>query len=242
MSRIIYSFIILFSASVFGQFDKDSLPSLSDEYFLVRDGDSLLIELEEVALLPKHKFKSRIDARYYFWFRKKVFRAYPYAIMASKKLDSLNSELENISSNRKRKRHVKEVQKYVENEFTDQLKKMSRTEGRVLINLIHRQTGNTAFDNIKELRSGWKAFWYNSTANVFKLSLKDEYKPDVENEDYLIEDVLQRAYIQDKLEYQKPKLDLDFIKILEDKKGEVDVEVYKKMFAKQRKKRAKKKK
>ena len=217
------------------------MPNLSDEYFLLKDGDTLLIQLDEVALLPKHKFKSRIDAKYYYWFRKKVFKAYPYAIMASKRLDSLNSELENIKSTRKRKKHIKKVQHYVENEFSDQLKKMTRTEGRVLINLIHRQTGYTAFDNIKDLRSGWKAFWYNSTANVFNLSLKDEYKPDVENEDYLIEDILQRAYIQEKLEYQESKLDVDFIKILESKKGEVNVEVYKKMFAKQKKKKEKKK-
>ncbi|WP_442266872.1 DUF4294 domain-containing protein [Tenacibaculum sp. ZS6-P6] len=221
---------------------KDSLPNFSDEYFLVKDGDTLMIKLEEVPVLPKHKFKSRTDVNYYYWFRKKVFKAYPYATLASKRIDSLNARLDRIDSNRKKRIYVRRVQKYLEKELTDQIKKMTRTEGRVLIKLIHRQTGRTVFENIREFRSGWKAFWYNTTANVFKLSLKDEYHPESVNEDYLIEDILQRGFIDEVLEVQEPKLKLDSYKILESKKGEVDVEEYKKMFAKMRKKRKKKKK
>ena len=239
MKKIIYILIALFNLALLGQ-TRDSLPKLTDEYLLIKEGDSVHVELEEITLLPKHKFKSRTDARYYYWFRKKVFKAYPFALIASKKLDSLNSDLENIKSKRKKKKHVKKVQKNDEDIFSDQLKKMSKTEGRILIKLIHRQTGRTVFENIKDLRSGWRAFWYNSTANVFNLNLKNEYTPGTSNEDYLIEDVLQRAYTQETLEFQESKLDTDFIKILEDKKGEVDVEVYKKMFAKRRKKNKKK--
>ncbi|WP_299683313.1 DUF4294 domain-containing protein [uncultured Tenacibaculum sp.] len=221
---------------------KDSLPNFSDEYFLVKDGDTLMIKLDEVPVLPKHKFKSKRDINYYYWFRKKVFKAYPYATLASKRIDSLNARLDRIDSNRKKRIYVRRVQKYLEKELTDQIKKMTRTEGRVLIKLIHRQTGRTVFENIREFRSGWKAFWYNTTANVFKLSLKDEYHPESVNEDYLIEDILQRAFIDEALEVQEPKLKVDSYKILESKKGEVDVEEYKKMFAKMRKKRKKKKK
>ena len=90
------------------------------------------------------------------------------------------------------------------------------------------------------MRSGWKAFWYNTSANVFSISLKDEYRPAVVNEDYLIEDILQRAYIDDTLEYQAPKLVFDFNAILQNRKGKIDVSRYKKMFAKLRKKRKRK--
>ena len=137
---------------------------------------------------------------------------------------------------------MKRVQKYLEKELTDPLKKLTRTEGRVLLKLIHRQTGKTAYNNIKDLRSGWKAFWYNTTANLFKLSLKIKYDPAVVNEDYLIEDVLQRAYIDEALPFQEPKLKMNYLEIVSDKKGTVDVEEYKRMFAKQKKRRKKKKK
>lgn len=220
----------------------DSIPPNYEDYILVKPGDSITIELNEITLLPKQKFTAREDIRYYLWFRRKVFKAYPYAEMASKRLDSLNARLNRIDSKRKRKKYTKQVQKYVEGEFTDQIKKMTRTEGRILIKLIHRQTGKTAFDNIKTLRSGFKAFWYNTTANLFKLSLKLEYQPETENEDYLIEDVLQRAFQDDKLIAQRSKLDFDFAEIISDKKAKIDVEVYKDMFAKMRKKKQKKKK
>jgi hypothetical protein len=125
----------------------------------------------------------------------------------------------------------------MEGEFTDQLKKMTKTEGRILIKLIHRQTGKTTFDNIKELRSGWKAFWYNTTANLFKLSLKEEYQPESVNEDFLIEDILQRAFQNDQLQYQSSKLKFDFTQIITEKKAEINVEEYKNMFAKMKKKK-----
>ncbi len=213
-----------------------------EDYVFVNPGDTLTIKLNEFSLLPKHKFKSRNDIRYYLWFRRKVYKAYPFAQIASKRLDSLNVRLERIKSKSKRRKYTKLVQKFIEGEFTDQIKKMTTTEGRILIKLIHRQTGETAFQNIKVLRSGWKAFWYNTTANVFKLSLKTEYHPESDNEDFLIEDVLQRAYQDDKLKVQASKLTFNFNEILAERKAEINVEDYKLMFAKIRKKKKRKKK
>lgn len=201
-----------------------------------------MINLDEVSILPKLKFGSKVDARYYYWFRRKVYKAYPFAMLASKRLDSLNARVIRIKKKSKKRKYIRRAQKYLEGEFTDQLKKMTRTEGRILIKLIHRQTGRTAYENIKELRSGWKAFWYNTTANLFKLSLKSEYHPESVNEDYLIEDVLQRAFRSEALEVQPSKLDFDFLEISTKNRTEVDVEEYKKMFAKQRKKLLRKEK
>lgn len=239
MKKIYFILVLLLSVAVFSQ-KKDSLPNFDDEYFLIKNGDSLMIALDEVTVLPKHKFKSRRDVNYYQWFKRKVFKAYPYATLASQRIDSVNARLSRMKSKRRKKKYIRRVQKYVEKELTDPLKKLTRTEGRVLIKLIHRQTGKTAFNNVKELRSGWKAFWYNTSANLFKLSLKDEYKPATVNEDYLIEDILQRAFINEELEKQIPKLKFDGIKVLESKKGQVDVEKYKRMFSKQKRKKRKK--
>ena len=228
-----------FSLLSFGQ-KRDSIP-LSEQYILIRIGDTLTIALDEVKLLPKTKYKSKGDINYYYWMRKKVFKAYPYAMLASQRLDTLNSRLNKIKNRRKKKKYIKIVQKYLEGEFTDQLKKMTRTEGRILIKLVHRQTGKTTFEQIKYLRSGWRAFWYNTTANVFRLSLKSEYKPEAINEDYLIEDILQRAFIQEILEEQPSKLKIDIDKMYANHKGFINVEEYKEMFAKMNKRRSKKK-
>ena len=222
--------------------EQDSLPKNLDDYIFVKPGDTLTIKLNEFSLLPKHKFKSIDDVRYYYWFRKKVFKAYPYAELASRRLDSLNVRLKKIKRRSKRQKYTRKIQKYIEGEFTDQIKKMTTTEGRILIKLIHRQTGKTAFQNIKNLRSGWKAFWYNTTANIFKLSLKTEYHPESINEDFLIEDVLQRAFQKDELKAQDSKLNFDFPKIISQRKSNINVEEYKQMFAKIKKRKNKKRK
>lgn len=239
MKKFIYIYIMLFASLLVGQI-KDVIPNFTDEYFLIKEGDSLMITLKEVSILPKNKYKSKSDINYYYWFRRKVFKAYPYAVLVTKKIDSVDAYLSKIKSKRKKRKYIKNTQKYLEKELTEPLKKLTRTEGRLLLKLIHRQSGKTAFNNIKELRNGWKAFWYNTTANIFKLSLKSEYLPEKENEDFLIEDVLQRAFIDEKLEYQSPKLKKDYIGIVSKGRGKINVEVYKKMFSKKRKTKKKK--
>ncbi len=237
MKKLIYIYIVSLSLSSYSQEKRiDSYPNNSEEYIFINPKDTLNIVFDEFTLFPKYKFKSKEDVRYYLWFRKKVFKAYPYALLASKRLDSLNLRLKKIKKRRKRKKYTKLVQKYIEDKFSEQVKKLTTTEGRILIKLIHRQTGKTVFENIKTLRSGWRAFWYNITSNFFKLSLKTEYSPAKINEDYLIEDILQRAFQDGKLEFQATKLNFDFNKIIAEKKGEVNVEKYKLMFYKQRKK------
>jgi len=180
---------------------------------IVIRGDSLVFNLDEILLLSKFNFKTTKEKRYYYWYWKKVHNAYPYAKLASERLTQLNEQLEKIRSKRKRRKHTKKIQKYMEGEFTEKLKKMTRTEGRILIKLLHRQTGVTAFDLVKEYRSGWKAFWYNTTANVFKLSLKNEYDPENEPLDFLVEDILQRSFANGSLEEQKTKLTFNYFEI-----------------------------
>lgn len=185
--------------------------TIFDESIFVED-DSITISLPEVMLFKKLKFNTTKDKRYYYWYYRKVYKAYPYAKLAAERLLKLNNQLEKIRSKRKRKKHTKKMQQYMEGEFTDELKKMTRTEGKILIKLLHRQTGLTAFDLVKEYRSGWKAFWYNTTAKVFKLSLKSEYQPETEAIDFLVEDILQRSFSNGRLDEQQARLQIDYFK------------------------------
>ena len=207
--------ILFISTILFSQVERDKDSILLTDRYIIFEGDTLLIELNEVLLLKKLKFKSSYDRRYYYWFRKKTLKAYPYAKLAADRLNVLTERLESIKSKRRKKQYTKRIQKYLEQELTGQLKKLTRTEGRILIKLVHRQTGNTSFNLIKNLRSGWKAFWYNTTANLFKLSLKDEYDPINNKEDYLIEDILQRAFVDGVLEEQPSKLEFDYLELTE---------------------------
>ncbi|MDP6922671.1 MAG: DUF4294 domain-containing protein [Lutibacter sp.] len=204
----------LFLGTAFTVFSQQKLVAdslgLSGRY-IIFEGDTLLVELEEMMLLRKPTFKTSYDRRYYYWFRKKTLKAYPYARMAADRLAVINQRLENIQSKRRRKKYTRRLQKYLEGEFTDQLKKLTRTEGRILIKLIHRQTGQTTYELVKDLRTGWKAFWYQSTARLFKLSLKETYNPEQVREDFLIEDILQRAFVAGILEERPAKVPFDYL-------------------------------
>lgn len=195
--------------------------SLDDLYII--ENDSLTIPLDEVIVLDRRKFKSKKERRYYYWYYKKVHKAYPFAKLAADTLVQINKELDAIKSKRKRKRKIKKIQAYMEGEFSDQLKKLTRTEGRILIKLVHRQTGETMYELIKEYRSGWKAFWYNSTANLFRLSLKKEYMPEQEPLDFIVEDILQRSFLNGTLEKRTDKLQIDYIALMS-QYNDIDIE------------------
>ena len=204
--------LIIFPFILFAQVNEIVGDTISKEYLII-EGDSVprtSINLDEVMLLHKLKFDSKKDRIRYLILRRKTIKVYPYAKMAAERLDSMNTRLATLTRNRDKKRYTKRIQKYIEGEFSDELKKMTRTEGQILIKLIHRQTGETAFNLIKELRSGWRAFWYNTTASMFDISLKREFNPEIEKEDYLIEDILQRNFQSGRLERQESALDFDF--------------------------------
>lgn len=192
--------------------------------YIIFEGDTLLIELDEIRLLKKLKFANNNDRRYYYWFRKKVHNAYPYAKLAQDRLSIINERLDEINSKRKKKQYTRRLEKYFEEEFTDQLKKLTRTEGRILLKLIHRQTGETSFEMVKDMRNGWKAFWFENTAKLFKLSLKSEYHPESVAEDYLIEEILQRAFIEITLERQGTKLSFNFEELSKNRKEFIEIE------------------
>jgi len=207
-----YILLIFLCLPVFLQAQVRDEDNKDYDYILI-EGDSVahdIINLDEVKLLHKLKFNSNEDRRRYLILRRKTIKVYPYAKLAAERLTELNERLASLKRKSDKKKYTKQVQKYLEGEFTDQLKKMTRTEGQILVKLIHRQTGKTAYDLIRELRSGWKAFWSNSTANLFDISLKREYDPFNDKEDYLIEDILQRNFQNGTLEAQEPAFEIDY--------------------------------
>ncbi len=181
--------------------------------WIIIEGDSVprtTIDLDEVILLNKLKFDSSEDRKRYLILKRKTIKVYPYAKLAAERLETLNERLATLDSKRERRQYAKIIQRYIEEEFSAELKKLTRTEGQILIKLIHRQTGRTTFELIKDLRSGWRAFWFQNTAKLFDISLKKEFDPLNVKEDYLIEDILERAFQNGLLVRQKPAVDIDF--------------------------------
>ena len=206
-------FLFLFSTLISSsqQIDHDT----ATDYIRI-EGDTIVkgsIGLNEVLLLPRRPFKNSEQIRKYLILKRKTIKVYPYSVMASKRLKSLNNRLLIIKTKRERRRYTRMVQKFLEDELTPELSKLTRSEGQILIKLIYRQTGITTYNLVKNLRNGVKAFLYNTTARFFDLNLKTEFNPEIILEDYYIEDIIQRSVRDNLIEYNEPKNKYDLFKL-----------------------------
>lgn len=198
-----------------GQIEPIVKDSTAVEYYFI-DGDSIavsVIQLNEVYLLGKQNFVSKEQRIRYLILKRKTLKVYPYAKLAAERLVSLNTRLATLEKKSERRQYSIIIQRYIEDEFSEELKKLTRTEGQILVKLMHRQTGNTTFELIKELRSGWRAFWFNNTARLFDISLKKEFDPENIAEDFMIEDILLRAFQSGRLDRQNPAFPIDYYAI-----------------------------
>ena len=179
--------------------------------YILTENDSILndtIQLPELVV-----FKEKLDPeakKQFMILQNRVYKTYPYAKLASERLTVLNKGMASLSTNKEKKKYFKIVEDYLSNEFESKLKKLSRKQGQILVKLIHRQTGTTTYDLVKNLKSGWKAFWSNTAASMFDINLKAKYAPYDVNEDYLIETILVRAFESGRLQNQKPAAPVDY--------------------------------
>ncbi|MEO8235976.1 MAG: DUF4294 domain-containing protein [Flavobacterium sp.] len=169
------------------------------------------IELEEVYISNRYDIKSAEERKRFLILQRRVLKVYPYAKIAADRLTALNIGMKELKSERDKRKYFKLVENYLTNEFEAQLKKLSRKDGQVLVKLIDRQTGSTTFDLIKELKSGWKAFWSNNTARLFDINLKTKYDPYTVAEDLTIEGILYKSFIDGRLPKQAAKNDVKYI-------------------------------
>jgi hypothetical protein len=179
--------------------------------YVLTERDSILgdtIELPEI-IITKEKLDPEAQKQFMI-LQNRVYKVYPYAKLAADRLTALNQGMARLKTNREKKKYFKIVEDYLNNEFEARLKKLSRKQGQILVKLVHRQTGITTYELIRTLKSGFKAFVSNTTANLFDISLKKEYNPYEVNEDYLIETILQRAFESGRLVNQKPAKSINY--------------------------------
>lgn len=148
-----------------------------------------MIKLKEVRILSSRNLLTPEEIRR----NKKLIRnakiVLPYAKMAKNKLYDLNNRMLSMSE-RERKAFMKTAEKEIEQEYAEQLKKLTISQGHLLIKLVDRETGSTSYSLVKELRGSFRAFFYQTFAKLFGYDLKVEYDPVNNKKDNLIERVV----------------------------------------------------
>jgi predicted RNA-binding protein YlxR (DUF448 family) len=204
--------LLLFNLSLTAQIKTDTI---SKEFIKIEIDSTSLDTIKLPDLFVYRDNMSAQEKKDFLLLQNRVYKVYPYAKVAADRLVFLNKNLEKLKTAKEKKKYFKLVENYMENEFTDQLKKLSRKQGQILVKLIYRQTGLTTFDLIKDYKSGWKAFWSNNTAKLFDINLKTKYLPYDVNEDFLIETILDRAFTRGRLANQKVANPVDIDELTE---------------------------
>ncbi len=156
----------------------------------VIDGDTILhTSIQEIMIFPEWQFNSRRDLRRYERLIYNLKVVYPYAVLASQKLEEMNRVFVTLETEREQKAYIKRVEQELLDEFEDDLKKLTITQGRLLIKLIDRETGNTSYHLLRELRGAFSAFFWQGMARLFGSNLKTQF--DAEGEDKLIDQLIQ---------------------------------------------------
>lgn len=166
----------------------EKLPAGTVTRGYVYEGDTIpWICLGSVSVSAERTFKNKKQAQRWSKLKRDVKKVYPYAILASAKLKEYNRVLAGMPE-MQRKAYMKKAEEELKMEFEEELKKLTITQGKILIKLIDRETGNTSYDVVKDLRGSFQAFMWQSVARLFGSNLKSEY--DGEGEDKMIEDVI----------------------------------------------------
>lgn len=150
----------------------------------VEQGDSV----QNIAVLPVYVFRRPADLRKYQRMVIAVKKTYPIAKVARQRMAEMEEKLLTLPTRKAQKAYTKQVEQQIKEEYTPVLKKMTRSQGAVLLKLIARETEYSSYEIVREFRGGFTAGFWQGVAKIFGANLKTEY--DREDEDRMLEQIV----------------------------------------------------
>jgi len=144
--------------------------------------------IEEVIVYPRPKFNNRRQMRRYNRLIINIKKVYPYAKQAREKLLEMDRHIATLTSEQEKREYINQVEEELFSEFEGDLRKLTIRQGRLLIKLIDRETGDTTYEWLKELKGSVSAFFWQAIARIFGSNLKWEF--DAPGEDRLIDEII----------------------------------------------------
>lgn len=145
---------------------------------VIVDGDTIpYIYLPTINIYTTRIFKSKREQIRYTKLRRDVTKVWPYAKLAGEMFNKLDKELKMTKDKKVQQALVDKTEKEIKEKFEEELKKLTITQGKILIKLIDRQTGNTSYQVVQDLKGKFSAFFWQSLARLFGSNLKAHYDP-----------------------------------------------------------------
>jgi len=193
MPRIFIPILLFFGCALNAQTTKN-VEQVDGVYLLetmVIDGDTIpVVTLQPKRISAYRKSRSKRYKRKWDKMHRNVVKVYPYAKVAGDLINEYNRNLDQLETEAEKEAYLDQCEKDLKAEFEGDLRKMTTSQGRVLIKLIDRETGQTSYELIKDLKSGFTAFMWQGVAKLFGTDLKDNYDPNVNETDDMIEEIV----------------------------------------------------
>jgi hypothetical protein len=142
-----------------------------------------IVDMCEVLVVGHRTFANCTDAANYYILEQNVKAVYPYAVMAQATFQQCEQTMSTMTDKREKKKYLKLVEKQLMDQYEEELKGLTVSQGKLLIKLIDRQTGTTSYEMVKEMKGSLSAFMWQTVASLFGNSMKDTYDPEGEDKD-----------------------------------------------------------
>ncbi|MDE6146243.1 MAG: DUF4294 domain-containing protein [Muribaculaceae bacterium] len=151
-------------------------------------GDTIYhIIFKNLTVFPEHKFKNKKEEEFYWRTVRDVKKALPYAKLICRTLTETYEYIETLPDTKAREKHLNDMEKEVFNQYKPELKKFTRTQARVLVKLIQRETNQSSYEIIKAFLGSFRAGFWQAFGKMFGVSLKGQYRPETDDKDAIIE-------------------------------------------------------
>jgi len=167
------------------------------DYDISSNGDTIFSDnLSEIRVFD---FNNNDEIKYYLLLKRKVKKVFPYALKAKEILIEIEKSSAQINRKRKRRKFIRKKVNEIKNEYEKSLKKLTMSEGKILVKLIYRETSLSTYSIVKSYRGRFNAFFWQTMAKLWNNDLKTIYDPINIREDFFIENIIS----EEKLDLQK---------------------------------------
>jgi hypothetical protein len=180
----------------------DSIPQGAWARREIVDGDTVFVmSLRPARVSASRRFKNITEQTQFYRYRRAAQNVYPYAVQAIALYNEIQEETQNMSKG-KRRRHIRREHRELKEDFTEKMKNLSKTEGKVLIKMVEMNLDKPFYDIIRETRGGITATYWHNLGKIWDYNLKEGYQP---GNDPILDEILIDYDMSDKAYREPPR-------------------------------------
>lgn len=181
--------------------DLEQLPSLTRKvwagmYHFVEEetGDTLMmLVFNPIIIYPRERFRNKKEEEFYWKTVRDVKRTLPYAKVISVTLLETYEYLETYKTKKEKEEYLKRFEKEIFRQYKPEMKKMTKSQGKMLIKLINRETNQNSYSIVKAFLGTFRAGFWQTFGRFFGVNMKAGYHPDKDKNDAMIERICVRV-------------------------------------------------